>query len=375
MAADANESQSNPPMVSDPVQTVFRDAKHYHPTGDCIIRVQNTLFKIHKFHLVHNSSVFAGMFDIPSGEQQEEGKSDDSPIVLEGEKAFGFRSVLKYMYAGGMGMQIDVIPLSALREIIAVAEFAEKYEMADLKEWALSFIYRRIFGPPTGKAKQPLMDLPEQDLAALHELYCRLDGDVACEYRDLIMATWCTRVEKNRLPIAGVLRAAEASEQYTYLAELYCVQLRRMKGHARVLTPTPFPTDDIPPVHLQRIYAGYCSLSLAWDRLREVGVHYPHQPGTCPSERHHTKVCVSRLEKRWKEAISASESIQPDVTRMQRRLDLLVRYLRKHTELEDGRKWECFARFSGPNGALAELADDFILPAHFFPGLKLSIIR
>jgi hypothetical protein len=40
------------------------------------------------------------MFDIPSGEQQEEGKSDDSPIVLEGEKAFGFRSVLKYMYAG-----------------------------------------------------------------------------------------------------------------------------------------------------------------------------------------------------------------------------------------------------------------------------------
>jgi hypothetical protein len=40
------------------------------------------------------------MFDIPSGEQQEEGKSDDSPIVLEGEKVFGFRSVLKYMYAG-----------------------------------------------------------------------------------------------------------------------------------------------------------------------------------------------------------------------------------------------------------------------------------
>ncbi|KAJ7434587.1 hypothetical protein FB451DRAFT_288879 [Mycena latifolia] len=359
-------------MVSDPVQTVFRDAKHYHPTGDCIIRVQNTLFKIHKFHLVHNSSVFAGMFDIPSGEQQE-GKSDDSPIVLEGEKAFGFRSVLKYIYAGGMGMQVDVIPLSALREIIAVAEFAEKYEMADLKEWALSFIYRRIFGPPTGKAKQPLMDLPEQDLAALHELYCRLDGDVACEYRDLIMATWCTRVDENRLPIAGVLRAAEASKQYTYLAEFYCVQLRRMKGHARVLTPTPFPSDDIPPVHLQRVYAGYCSLSLAWDRLREVGVHYPHQPGTCPSERHHTKVCVSRLEKRWKEAISASESIQPDVTRMQRRLNLLVRYLRKHTELEDGRKWECFARFSGPNGALAELADDFMLPAPFFPGLKWSI--
>ncbi|KAJ7830009.1 hypothetical protein B0H14DRAFT_3465198 [Mycena olivaceomarginata] len=311
----APESQSNPPMVSNPVQAVFRDAKHYHPTGDCIIRVQNTLFKIHKFHLVHNSSVFAGMFDIPSGEQQEEGKSDDSPIVLEGEKAFRFAPFSSTCMLGvGMGMQIDVIPLSALREIIAVAEFAEKYEMVDLKEWALSFIYRRIFAPPTVKAKQPLMDLPDQDLAALHELYRRLNGDVAYEYRDLIMATWCTRVEKNGLPIAGVLRTAEASGQHAYLAELYCVQLRRMKGHARVLTPTPFPSDDIPPVHLQRIYAGHCSLSLAWDRLHEVGVHYPYQPGKCPSERHHTKVCVSRLKKRWKEAISASEGIQPDVT-------------------------------------------------------------
>ena len=59
MAPDANESQSNPPMVSDPVQTVFRDAKHYHPTGDCIIRVQNTLFKVNFTR--HSSSADSGI--------------------------------------------------------------------------------------------------------------------------------------------------------------------------------------------------------------------------------------------------------------------------------------------------------------------------
>ncbi|KAJ6589694.1 hypothetical protein B0H19DRAFT_1249221 [Mycena capillaripes] len=351
MAPDANESQTTSPMVSDPVQT-------------------NTLFKIHKFHLIHNSPVFAGMFDIPSGEQQE-GTSDDSPILLEGEKVFGFRSVLKYMYSGAMGMQIDAIPLSALREIIAVAEFAEKYEMADLKKWALSFISRRIFCSPPANGKQPLVDLPEQDLAALEELYRRLDGEVAREYRDLIMATWCTRVEKKGLPMAGVLRAAGSGGISSFLSQLYCVQLRRMKIHARVLTPTPFkPSDNIPPVHLQRIYAGYCSLSLAWDRLRDVGVYYPYQPGTCPSERHHTKVCLLRYEKRWKEAISAAETIQPDVTRMQKRLAVVVHYLRKNTDLEDGRAWECFSRYSGPRGALAELENGFILSAHFFPELE-----
>ncbi|KAF7368626.1 BTB domain-containing protein [Mycena venus] len=212
MAPDASEPQSTPTMASDPVPNVQRDKIHYHPTGDCIIRVQNTLFKIHKFHLVHNSTVFADMFNLPSGGQQEEGLSDDSPIILGSLSAADFRFVLKYMYAGAMSMQIDSIPLSALREIIAVAEFADKYEMMDLNKWALSYISRRVFVfvPPGDKGKVPLMSLPEPDLAALHGLYRRIDVEVGTEYQDLIMDAWISRIETNTLPITTALHAAEA---------------------------------------------------------------------------------------------------------------------------------------------------------------------
>ncbi|KAJ6578749.1 hypothetical protein DFH09DRAFT_1310723 [Mycena vulgaris] len=65
------------------------------------------------------------MFELPPGGKVEEGLSDDSPIVLRGDKASELRSVLKYII---MHTQIDKIPLAALPEIMVVATFANKYE-------------------------------------------------------------------------------------------------------------------------------------------------------------------------------------------------------------------------------------------------------
>ncbi|KAJ7320740.1 hypothetical protein DFH08DRAFT_386764 [Mycena albidolilacea] len=365
MAPDANESQSTP-TASDPVPNVHRDKTHYHPTGDCIIRVQSTLFKIHKFHLVHNSTVFADMFNLPSGGQQEERLSDDSPIMLQGLSAADFRFVLKYMYAGAISMQIDAILLSALREIIAVAEFADKYEMTDLNKWALSYISRRVFVPPPAKRKAPLMGLPEPDLAALHGLYRRLDVEVGSEYQDLIMDAWIIRIENDTLPIATALRAAEASEAHSYMAQLYCVQLGRFKDRARMLSPTPFASHGIPPVHMQRILAGYCSLSLAWDRLRDVNT-YPRQQRGYLSVNRHNQVCLPLFQKRWKEAVCAAERRFPEVIKMRQRLAELLRCMRKYTEVQDGKKWERFVQYYGSQGGLTDLKDGFFLVAHFFP--------
>ncbi|KAJ7443251.1 hypothetical protein B0H11DRAFT_470419 [Mycena galericulata] len=192
--------------VPDVVQSVVRDSEHYHPTGDCIIRVENTLFKIHKFHLIHNSPVFAKMFELPPGEEPEEGSSDDLPIILSGDRASDFRHLLKYIYAPVMDIQIDAIPLSAIPEIVAVASFADKYDIGNWKHWALSFLARRVFDPPERKVaskkpdQQPLVATPLRDISAhslegLYVLYHRL-GDHA--NRNLIMRTWCDRVEAKK---------------------------------------------------------------------------------------------------------------------------------------------------------------------------------
>ena len=91
-----------------------RDSDFYHESGDCIIRVENTLFKvqllsfqfslwinsnqIHRFLLVPASAVFSTLFTLPQGDLAVEGISDDAPICLSDDTAADFRCLLKYIY-------------------------------------------------------------------------------------------------------------------------------------------------------------------------------------------------------------------------------------------------------------------------------------
>ncbi|KAF7336512.1 hypothetical protein MSAN_02283200 [Mycena sanguinolenta] len=114
---------------------IQRDKIHYHAEGDVIIRVEHTLFKVYKAFLTHNSSVFATMFNLPAGMGDPEGSSDDHPIVLEGEKAMDFRTVLEFLYATPVKLQIYSTAIPALLNIISLAKFSHKYEMDHWMEW------------------------------------------------------------------------------------------------------------------------------------------------------------------------------------------------------------------------------------------------
>ncbi|KAJ7939593.1 hypothetical protein B0H13DRAFT_1569175, partial [Mycena leptocephala] len=76
-----------------------RDHQFYYESGDCIIRAEDTLFKIHKFVITQDSAVFSSLFSLPQGSLVVEGSSDDLPITLEGENANDIRSLPKYLYA------------------------------------------------------------------------------------------------------------------------------------------------------------------------------------------------------------------------------------------------------------------------------------
>ncbi|CCL99253.1 uncharacterized protein FIBRA_01268 [Fibroporia radiculosa] len=87
-------------IVSDPV---VRDEAYYIDGADCVIRVENTLFRVHRFLLARDSSAFQDMFSLPLGEGSQsalqEGFSDSNPIRLFGDTAQEFRTLLSLLYA------------------------------------------------------------------------------------------------------------------------------------------------------------------------------------------------------------------------------------------------------------------------------------
>ncbi|KAF8209913.1 hypothetical protein K438DRAFT_1497631, partial [Mycena galopus ATCC 62051] len=116
------------------------DNEYYYSSGDSVIRIENTLFKVHKPFLTYNSAVFATLFDLPGVTGRAEGLSDDLPIVLEGETAENFRIILKYVYA----RFIASVSIAALAEMISLVQSAHKYEMDDWVNWGLQVLTRLL---------------------------------------------------------------------------------------------------------------------------------------------------------------------------------------------------------------------------------------
>ncbi|KAJ7768973.1 hypothetical protein B0H16DRAFT_1518801 [Mycena metata] len=349
------DSESRTP----PFPSISRDPEHYHSNGDCILLVESVLFKIHRFHLVHNSIVFAHMFELPLGDTAQEGLSDESPIILSGDTAAAFRALLKYLYAPVLGTQVEAIPLTEMHHIIAVAKLAHKYEMNAWEQWALQFLARRVINQDK---------IRPQDVQLLHNLYDRLQ-----EYtmRDRIMQSWCRFVETNDLPIGAAMEAADVCGDEESLARLYCIQLGRFGANADLLNPTSFLTSDTPVVHFQRMLAGYCSLSLAWDRFREDPIPYPRPEPWC-SPKQHAAQCVPLYQSRWREATQDAERKWPKVTEMEERLSWMDIYLGYHRDAGSessggGLEGKCFTNFVMSNKMVERAKKRFYLPAHFFP--------
>ncbi|KAF7367986.1 BTB domain-containing protein [Mycena sanguinolenta] len=236
--------------------TLVRDNVHYHATGDSVIRVENTLFKIHKFPLIQSSPVFQSMFSLPVATNEAEGLSDDRPIILVGDTAEDFRAVAKYMYASPIHIQIDSITEIALPEIISVAKFAHKYDMDFWQEWASRILTRLLVD---------LSLLPVEHFPALYSLYHRL-----ADYptRNRIMKHWCEVVRRDQLSIVSILLAADAADDRDALAVIYCTEIIRQENSCAGFDLQAL-VQVLPEIHIERLLSGYAPLS-AWKEKKAV---------------------------------------------------------------------------------------------------------
>ncbi|KAJ8080258.1 hypothetical protein PM082_017088 [Marasmius tenuissimus] len=73
-------------------QHLKRDPTYYFEDGSCVLLVEDTLFNVHRTILSKDHSSFSTMFTLPQGGAEAEGRSDDNPIVLTGDKPSEFRN-------------------------------------------------------------------------------------------------------------------------------------------------------------------------------------------------------------------------------------------------------------------------------------------
>ncbi|KAK1229922.1 hypothetical protein PQX77_007021 [Marasmius sp. AFHP31] len=115
------------------------DEEYYIAEGNTIIRVEDTLFKVHRYLLSRDGSAFEGMFSldhIRSGTVSE-GDSDDNPIALHGDTPEEFRALLWSLYA--LPAEVFQMPStqSDVVRFIHLARIAHKYSFRTTENWAL----------------------------------------------------------------------------------------------------------------------------------------------------------------------------------------------------------------------------------------------
>ncbi|KAJ7622031.1 hypothetical protein FB45DRAFT_838238, partial [Roridomyces roridus] len=280
-----------------------RDSHYYAEDGNCIIRVENVLFKTHRIFLTRESEVLADMFQLPQGDLRAEGTSDENAIFLPGDTASEFRAFMRYTLASRLETQVDHIPTAAAKAVLDLGHLANKYMMTSWVEWAVSVIQYLCKTSNTGS----------RALSADVFRSALLLSKKAPQAVDL----WKTIPElwKKRLPgsigmeVRDALDAAEAVGHRAFLVDIYYLILSEkrtctgLNGSSASLQQQ-FPYRGLAPIHIQRILAGSWSLTMLWQQLVNKPPEFQLPPNwKCGV---HTK-CTPLWKQNWRDGMHSSD--------------------------------------------------------------------
>ncbi|CAK5283701.1 unnamed protein product [Mycena citricolor] len=296
-----------------------KDAAFYHEDGDLVIRVESTLFNIHRFHL-RGSAVFQSMFSLPVGPGQlPDGLCDEFPLLLEGYTAQDFRAILKWMYSTPLELNIHCLPVRAIADVVPLAAFAHKYELEMWRTWALSFLDLCVTEETSLKPTQ---------FSLLHTLYEQINDS---QQRQRIMQFWVQSLDgflSTKSEIIDAIDAAETHGERYPLANLYALYIRRFcpSTTATLLKPAKLEIDTgsgLDEIHVQRILTGHMSLALGWSSWRvSPGIELPSPPSGA-----NWVVSEASFESAWLKAAEAADAAYPDTIDVLERISMMKHYL------------------------------------------------
>ncbi|KAJ3511809.1 hypothetical protein NLJ89_g3882 [Agrocybe chaxingu] len=90
----------------------MRSQKYYLPdNGMAIFKVEDNLYKVHRYFFIQESSVFQTMFDCPNPVQGQDGESDTQPIHLPEVTRAEFEALLDFFYDGMFNPLLKGVPM------------------------------------------------------------------------------------------------------------------------------------------------------------------------------------------------------------------------------------------------------------------------
>ncbi|KAJ7854659.1 hypothetical protein B0H13DRAFT_2081018 [Mycena leptocephala] len=282
-------------LVEHDAEQVVRDSAFYRDDGDCILRVQDTLFKVHRHLLNHESSAFNGLFSLPRGpEGKIEGAHDSTPVILSGDTPDQVRAFFGYAYSSPLELQYARISSRAIDQLLDTLKFTHKYGLESFERWAAQAITHICTERGLLKTCGP-------------ELY------VALLEMDQLSLVNRLRHDDPALTLAHALDTADH-------CDLYHLQLQRLDmpsadlPGAEAAPPLPAELSD---VHKLRLLTGYRSLLFSWTRISATPMALVGSRSCRMGPDYHQAHCVSEWNVLWSAAvhtdISASDSLRGDL--------------------------------------------------------------
>ena len=164
------------------VQAMHDDIYYF---SHVIIKAEDTLFCVPRHELERNSPVFRDMFSLPTSTQAKEGKSDETPIVLERVGKDEFRQLLRVMLCReDIGGPEDTLP-TTFKEWTSAIKLAHRWEMDKVYRLAIKHASNLKDIDPVEKAAVAFTyDIPDwiestvNDIARRDEPVSRRDVDI-----------------------------------------------------------------------------------------------------------------------------------------------------------------------------------------------------
>ncbi|KAH8104992.1 hypothetical protein DFH11DRAFT_1733518 [Phellopilus nigrolimitatus] len=143
-----SQSSSQSDLKIAPSTNAVHDEDYYFADGSCIIRVEDTLFNVHRSILSRDFSSFSTLFTL-SQDQKSERSADDNPVVLSGDTVSEFRNFLWSMYAMPLELKYLFDVRIDVPRLLDVAKIANKYAFKSLETWACDTILECVKRKPT----------------------------------------------------------------------------------------------------------------------------------------------------------------------------------------------------------------------------------
>ncbi|KAF9483568.1 hypothetical protein BDN70DRAFT_929091 [Pholiota conissans] len=252
---------------------IVRDEEYYKDNGDCVIRVRNVLFKIHRHLLDRDASAFSNMFSLPQGTEGTQGATDDDPLVLY-DDADDFRALCWIIYAlPTVYLQQSEVAEANLKNLVALYLISQKYHFEAHEKYARKLLSKHCSTLACtilrcDMNKYYLFSCPETRLASLLRIATLTDEPVK-EYEKTLSSSiqdvWTSRLTNCNQSAAFAIGVGSELGLRKFVAGLYYLEMTRMKAdHLSGSIAYSHPTNDLTLKQNFVLFKGSWSLHCYW---------------------------------------------------------------------------------------------------------------